>query len=147
MANESQPTGGGGPLAGLRMLLVGDDAISAGALSAQLVSQGVDVRGARSAEDAMAAVRAFDMDVVVVDLVLPRMSGLLFVRQCRAQASMRCVIFVGISGLDGGQVERLALESGCTAYFAKPVDVPAFTLLVGEERRRYLEARGHERTT
>jgi CheY-like chemotaxis protein len=108
------------------ILVVEDDPPHARLLSVLLTNEGCDVRIARTAEEALQLLRAFPARLIVLDLVLPRMSGLLFVRHLKSAASTRDIVIVAISAVNGSEVERLAKEAGCAAYIRKPIDMITF---------------------
>lgn len=123
--SKGEPT-----LTGVPVLLVENDPASARLLFVLLANEGSDVRIARNAEEALAILKVFAARILVVDLVLPRMSGLLLVRQVKADPSTRDIIAIAVSIVDGPETERLALESGCAAYVRKPIDVQTFAKTV-----------------
>lgn len=124
---ESRP---GGALHGVPVLVIEDDPASARLVSTILSNEGGIVRTAGSAEEGLALLRTFIPRILVVDLVLPRMSGLLTVRQLKAKPSTRDIPVIAVSALNGPETERLALEAGCAAYLAKPIDYEGFVDLL-----------------
>lgn len=95
-------------------------------LVAALTGEGCEVRVATSAEEALDVLSGFEAAVMVLDLVLPRMSGLLLARRLKSVPSTRDMVIIAVSSLDGPETERLALEAGCGAYLKKPIS--PFTL-------------------
>ena len=124
-------------LAGIPILVVEDDLAGARLLTVLLANAGGDVRVATSAEEALAMLRAFAPRVVVLDLVLPRMNGLLFARQLKSDPATRDIVIIAVSVINGPRTERLALESGCAAYVYKPIDIETFaqTILTHLEKK------------
>jgi two-component system cell cycle response regulator DivK len=72
----------------------------------------------------------FSARLIVVNLVLPRMSGLLFVQQLKAAPSTRDIVVIGVWTVRGSKVERLAKKAGCAAYIQKPINVRTFARMV-----------------
>jgi two-component system cell cycle response regulator DivK len=114
-------------LRGVPILVVEDDPASARLLAVLLRTVGSDVRIASSAEEALTLLREFPARVLVLDLVLPRMSGLLLAQQLKQSSATRHIVVIAVSVVDGPETERLALESGCAAYVRKPIDIDSFT--------------------
>ena len=114
-------------LRGVPILVVEDDPASARLLAVLLRILGCDVRLAPSAEEALAVLDEFPARVLVLDLVLPRMGGLLLAKQLKRSSATRDIVVIAVSVVDGPETERLALESGCAAYVRKPIDIEAFT--------------------
>ena len=117
-------------LADVTILVVEDDPASARLLSVLLTNHGATVRIAHDGEDAVEILRTFAARIVVVDLVLPRMSGLLLATALRAAPRTRDTPIIAVSVIDGPDTERIVLSSGCVAYVRKPIDVEKFALIV-----------------
>lgn len=103
------------------MLVVEDDAASAKLVSVVLQGEGCVVRAVESAEEAERALTDFDPRLIVLDLVLPTMSGLLFAQRLAAREGERPVV-VATSVMNDPEVTRLALAAGCAVYLTKPID-------------------------
>lgn len=112
------------------VLVVDDDAASAKLLSVLLRSEGYRTRTAESAEEALALLQTFVPCAIVVDLVLPYMSGLLFTQRVKADARLCDVPVIAVTAVTRGDLERLALEAGCQSFMRKPIDLIAFTQLL-----------------
>ncbi|MFD5624635.1 response regulator [Streptomyces sp. NPDC127072] len=111
-----------------RVLLIEDDrAVREGMLLA-LRRQGHDVSTAGTGEEGLARLRSFRPDVVVLDLMLPGMSGLEVCRRIRTEDQVP-IIMATARGDDTDIV--VGLESGADDYVVKPV------------RARVLKARIH----
>jgi DNA-binding response OmpR family regulator len=101
-----------------RVLLVEDDpAVREGARLA-LRRQGHDVAAAETGEEGLDRLRSFLPDVVVLDLMLPGMSGLEVCRRIRADSQVP-IIMVTARGDDVDIV--VGLETGADDYVVKPV--------------------------
>ena len=123
MAAERAANSSSFRLAKVPVLVVEDDPAGARMLMALFQSEGAVVRHASNAEDALLLLRDFPAKVLIVDLVLPTMSGLVFVQECKARPSFAGVIAVAVSAMNGPRLEALAVESGCVAYVRKPIDL------------------------
>lgn len=109
-----------------RVLLIEDDpAVREGARLA-LRRQGHDVAAAGTGEEGLGRLGSFRPDVVVLDLMLPGMSGLEVCRRIRTDSQVP-IIMVTAMGDDVDVV--VGLETGADDYVVKPV------------RARVLEAR------
>jgi len=124
-------------LRGVRVLIVEDDPTSARVLVAELDLRGCELRVAHSAEEALATLQLFPAQVLVVDLVLPGMSGLILARLVTTDPAHRDTVVVALSFLDGSGTERLVTESGCVAFLHKPVDADNLARIIAH----HLEAR------
>ncbi|MFD4523554.1 response regulator [Streptomyces sp. NPDC058470] len=101
-----------------RVLLIEDDrAVREGVLLA-LRRQGHDVSTAGTGEDGLARLRSFRPDVVVLDLMLPGLSGLEVCRRIRTEDQVP-IIMATARGDDTDIV--VGLEAGADDYVVKPV--------------------------
>jgi two-component system cell cycle response regulator DivK len=117
-------------LAGIPVVLVEDDRPSAKLMSLLLGMDGAIVSMAHSAEEALPLIEVVRPPVVVLDLVLPRMSGLLLVQQLKAQPWAADIAFVAVTSFNGPEAKRAALQAGCAGYLRKPVDIETFAQFV-----------------
>ena len=83
---------------------------------------------ALDAETALTAIRTQDYDVVVSDLVLPRLDGIQLLYECQQIRQDTPVILM--SGYGNRQLEQMAAERGAYAFLHKPVDPDAFFSVV-----------------
>jgi DNA-binding response OmpR family regulator len=116
-----------------RVLVVEDDVHLADVVARYLAREGYDVEtvgdGVRGLERAMAALP----DVLVLDLMLPAMSGLEVFRRLRAVAPVPVVMLTA----RGREEERIAgLELGADDYVAKPFSPRELTARVKAVLRR-----------
>lgn len=112
-------------LKGVPILIVEDEPSNARMLAAVLASEGADVRVAFDAESGLEMLRTFAARVAVVDLLLPRMSGLELARGISTNPATCHVKIVAVSVLCGSQTESLARDNGCGAYLQKPIEIEA----------------------
>jgi CheY-like chemotaxis protein len=117
-------------LEGLRILVVEDDPASAKLLSVALAMDGANVRTATTAEDALLQIACFAPRLVVLELVLPFMSGLLLAQRLKANPATRHIVIIAVTAFNGPETERMTRAAGCAAYVRKPIDVLSFANLV-----------------
>ena len=103
----------------MRILLVDDDAPLRTLLRTTFEVFDVEVEEAASAAEAEQAIRAFQPDVVVLDVRMPGRSGLDFCRQLRADHANDGLGIVLLTGSDGGTQEA-ADEVGADTFIRKP---------------------------
>jgi two-component system cell cycle response regulator DivK len=117
-------------LGGVRVMVVEDDAASRKLAMLLLAAAGAVPTGAGSAEEALAAIAVERPDVAIVDLVLPRMSGLALIEELGRRPETRGIVIVAVTSLMGRDVERLVRAAGCVAYVAKPIDAESFVATI-----------------
>lgn len=120
----------GASLEGRYVLIVEDDAASAKLIAVVLEGEGCATRVATSAESALEAFEDRLPDLIVLDLILPMMSGLLFAEIVRAAPPLRHIPIIAVSAFNGSEAERAARAAGCSIYVRKPIDAIAFPELV-----------------
>jgi two-component system, OmpR family, response regulator RegX3 len=101
----------------VNILLVEDEESFVDALTIGLDREGFDVAIARDGQQAMALFGSETFDLVLLDLMLPKMSGLDVCRQMRASSEVP-IIIVSAKGEEVDMV--LMLEIGADDYVTKP---------------------------
>lgn len=129
-----KPHDGRRGLEGVRVLVIEDDAASRKLETILLSSEGALVTAVVSAEEALAVLARMRPEVIVLDLVLPRMGGLTLVEQLKADPATEKLVFVAVTALNGPEAERTAKMSGCAGYIRKPVDAETFASVVASYR-------------
>ena len=99
------------------ILVVDDEQEIVRALQRSLVAHGYTVRTAHSGEEALEAVATWRPDLLVLDLLLPGISGLEVCRQVRATSNTP-IIVLSVKDTEADKVE--ALDLGADDYVAKP---------------------------
>ena len=101
----------------IRVLVVEDEESFVDALTVGLTREGFDVTVARDGHEGLALFRERPVDVVLLDLMLPKMSGLDVCRAMRAASDVP-IIIVSAKGEEVDMV--LLLEIGADDYVTKP---------------------------
>jgi len=119
----------------VRLLVVEDEARLAAALKRGLQAEGfaVDVTG--DGQDGLELARHGDYDAMILDVMLPRLSGYRVVRQLRAEEHWLPVLM--LSAKDGEYDQADGLDCGADDYLTKP-----FSYVVLLARLRALLRRG-----
>ena len=128
-----------------RILVVEDDRTLRQALVFNLEREGYEVRSAVDGEQALAAARDGGLDLLLLDLMLPGMSGLEVLRTMRADGVDTPVVILSAKG---GEVDRVVgLKVGADDYIPKPFSRPELLARVESvlRRQRRSEAAGDER--
>lgn len=103
-----------------RALLV-DDSKSALGLLKRLVEADGQVQATTFLDpiEAMAAARASDFDIVLVDYEMPKMDGITFIRELRTLPRFTDIPIVMITSIETDEVRIRALEAGATDFLPK----------------------------
>ncbi len=113
------------PSGGLRILLVDDDKINRIVAGEMMQRQGWQVTECKNGQDALAAMRDADYDLVLMDLEMPEMDGLETTRQLRAaerpNGRRLPIIAMTAHAVKGYREECLA--AGMDDYISKPFEI------------------------
>ncbi len=104
-----------------QLLLVEDEASVREAFALRLTGQGYFVQTAGSGEDAFALLRSFEPDIMVLDLVMPNLSGLEVLARVKHTAPDLLVIVLTARGTVKDAVEAMRL--GAFDFVAKSIDM------------------------
>ena len=105
------------------MLIVEDDPANARLMAALLGAEGTpNVRIAHSAEEALAIISTAPVRALIVDLLLPGMSGLALVERLKADGSTRHIVAIAVTVSDAAGIESDAMRRGCAGFVEKPID-------------------------
>jgi CheY-like chemotaxis protein/two-component sensor histidine kinase len=123
-----------------RVLVVDDNRDAVASLSILLELAGNTVRTAYDGLEAVQAAEVFQPNVILLDIGLPRLSGLDACRRIRALPNGDRMVIVAITGW-GQETDRLrAREAGFDDHMVKPVDPQELMRFVAEiARRRAME--------
>ncbi|MEM7811715.1 MAG: response regulator [Planctomycetota bacterium] len=106
----------------MKILIADDNAQNCELLEAYLAEGDYDVRCVSDGTAAIEAVRADAPDVLLLDIMMPRMSGYEVCQQLRADEATAGLPIVMVSALDeSGDIDK-ALEAGCDDFLTKPIN-------------------------
>lgn len=117
-----------------RILLVEDDRTLRQTLAYNLEREGYAVTSAVDGEQALAAGRAGGHDLIILDLMLPALSGLEVLRILRSEGLTIPVIILSAKGAELDRV--VGLKVGADDYVAKPFSRPELLARVEAVLRR-----------
>ena len=106
----------------MKVLVVDDDPVCRRLLEASLRKRGCEVVTARDGEEAHALAREHKPNIVITDVVMPRLNGFELCRRIKADAELRRAPVILLTALsDSGDVIG-ALQSGADGFITKPYD-------------------------
>lgn len=108
-------------MAGYRVLLVDDEEEFVSALSERLMLRGIEVDSALNGEEALASLKEKEFEVVILDVMMPGLSGLEVLRQIKSTHPNTQVILLTGHGATREGMEGMRL--GAFDYLIKPVDI------------------------
>ena len=127
-----------------KILVVEDEPAILDAVAYTLRGEGYDVETAEDGETALAQVEEHEFDLMILDLMLPRLSGTEILRRVRLDGPLPVIVLTAKSG----ETDRvLGLEIGADDYVTKPFSMPELVSRVRALlRRRELDRTGSSRT-
>ncbi len=120
-----------------RVLIVDDERDTVATLMQLLADEGYQVRGVYKARDAIAAMRDFDPDAVLLDLALPDVSGWEAARQIRGRYGDKRPVLIAITGRYKQPSDRLLGQlAGFDHQLEKPCDPQELITLLAKQPPR-----------
>jgi signal transduction histidine kinase len=108
------------PDSGARVLLADDNADLRSYIARLLTERGYEVTPAADGEAALEAIRRRRPDLVVTDVMMPRLDGFGLLRAIREDPALRDLPVVVLSARAGEEAKVEGLEAGADDYLAKP---------------------------
>ena len=122
------------------VMIVDDDPRLSAALQFRLEQAGYRVRSASSGQDFLAQLEMQRPDLILLDLMMPDMSGLEVLEYLRSDTDLCSIPVVVVTAWGHAAVQTRCLELGAKGFFSKPFDTAA--LLDAVDRQH--EARQHQ---
>jgi class 3 adenylate cyclase/CheY-like chemotaxis protein len=106
------------------LLVVDDDPANRDMLARRLLRRGHTVAMAESGEAALEALRKGGFDLVLLDVMMPGISGLEVLETVRRDTNMADLPVIMATARDGSEDTVAALRLGANDYVTKPLDFP-----------------------
>jgi DNA-binding response OmpR family regulator len=116
-----------------RILLVDDDPSLLVVLSEQLHDDGFEVATARDGQEALRRLEAGWPDLIILDLMMPRVDGLALARQIKADADLPIIV---LSAIDTADSKARLLDEVAEDYVSKPYHYPELRARIQRVLRR-----------
>lgn len=105
-----------------RILIVDDESASRIALEALLRREKFDVHSATDGPTALAECTSFRPDLILLDVLMPGMSGFEVCKQIKATPETRLTPVVLITGLSATEDRIKGINTGADDFLSKPID-------------------------
>src|SRR4051794_6230558 len=116
-----------------RILIVDDDPNLLVILADQLRADGYDVVTARDGEEALRRLNQSWPDLLIIDMLMPRMDGVTLAREVKARADLPIIV---LSAIDTADSKADLLEEVAEDYVTKPYHYPELRARVQRVLRR-----------
>jgi two-component system KDP operon response regulator KdpE len=127
------PGGPGGQERPARILLVDDDPNLLVVLAEQLRADGYDVATARDGVEALRRMENAWPDLVLLDMMMPRLDGISLAREIKARADLPIIVLTAIDAADS---KAELLDEVAEDYVTKPYHYPELRARINRVLRR-----------
>ena len=134
--NRKSPSEPGNPGPAQRVLVVDDNQDGADSLAMVLRTMGADPRVAYDGHAAIPVMREHRPALVLLDLGMPGMDGYEVAARIRADADLRGVRLIALTGFGSAEEQRRCREAGFDDHCVKPVDPARLRVLLAAAERR-----------
>ncbi len=104
------------------ILIVDDEPAGRRALESLLLGQGYGLAFACNAMEGLTLARRLEPDLIILDVMMPEMDGLEYLRQVRASPRLAEIPIILVTALDDRSSRLAGLEAGADDYIVKPFD-------------------------
>ena len=119
----------------MRILVVEDEKHLNRIISEAVEDEGYSVDSCYNGVEALEYLACADYDVIILDIMMPKMNGLELVRRLRSEGNSTPVLFLTARDAVADRVE--GLESGGDYYLTKPFDFQELMAVVRVMTRKY----------
>jgi two-component system cell cycle response regulator len=105
-----------------RLLVVDDDAANARLLEVALAAEYYEVRTVTDGADTVASVTAWEPDVILLDVKMPRMNGYQVCQALKADEQTKHIPVIMVTGLKEPADRRHGLACGADEFLTKPIE-------------------------
>jgi response regulator RpfG family c-di-GMP phosphodiesterase len=104
------------------ILVVDDQPLNLELLEAFLIPQGYEIVTAVNGEDALGKLSVNQIDMILLDVMMPGMDGFEVTRRVRQDSSHRLLPIVLVTGLRDTKDRVKGIEAGCDDFISKPIN-------------------------
>jgi DNA-binding response OmpR family regulator len=105
-----------------KVLLVDDEEDMVYAVKLQLESNGFEVITAGNGQDALDKARADNPDIIILDLMLPKIDGYKVCRMLKFDKKYKMIPIIMLTARIQANDQKLGFEVGADAYMTKPFE-------------------------
>ena len=113
-----------------RILIVDDNATNRDILAVRLTTQGYDLHHAVDGEEALAAAQKLLPDLILLDVMMPKLNGIEVCRRLKGDTSLPFMPIILVTSRADTKDIVAGLDAGADEYLTKPVDQAALVARV-----------------
>ncbi|MBW4629295.1 MAG: response regulator [Brasilonema octagenarum HA4186-MV1] len=108
----------------LRIIVVDDNIDTLILITVILEDYGAKVMTATSASEALEVIRDFELDFLIIDIVMPQEDGYSLIGKIRTleNTQKKAIPAIALTAVDTDEARQLAFKSGFQNYLTKPFD-------------------------
>ena len=114
------------------ILVVEDNELNLQLMVAILGHYGYEVLEARNGAQAMLIVRRQPIDLILMDMQMPIMSGYEAVKMLRAEEKIAGIKIIAVTSFALSEEKAKILETGVDGFIAKPIDTREFPCVIAQ---------------
>lgn len=120
-----------------KILVVDDSTTNVVLLEAVLDGKGYEIHTALNAKEAFKLIEKHNFDLILLDLLMPKISGFDFLQEFRSDEKNKDICVVVISAVtDKDNVDKI-MKMGATDFLKKPIDIQQLL----EKVEQYVQSR------
>jgi two-component system, OmpR family, alkaline phosphatase synthesis response regulator PhoP len=119
-----------------KVLIADDEPDILEILKYNLVNEGYQVITAKDGDEAVEKARIFLPDLIVLDIMMPKKSGVQVCEVLRGQSAFRNTLIIFLTALNDESTQIRGLETGADDYVSKPISPKVFISRVNALFRR-----------
>src|ERR1051326_2516779 len=113
-----------------RILIVDDQPVNVDILQTRLAIHGYEILTAGDGEEALARARAAQPDVILLDIMMPKLDGIEVCRRLKADTSLPFMPIIMVTAKTDSKDVVAGLDAGADEYLTKPIDQAALVARV-----------------
>jgi len=113
-----------------KVLIVDDSPTTRAVVKVYLSGQSLGFLEADNGTDAMRMALDERPDAIIIDLKMPGMDGLTFIRRARMSIALQRTPIILITGQKSPEIKAEAVRCGASHFMTKPIDVPVLAKLI-----------------
>lgn len=109
-----------------RILVVDDSSTNIVLLEAILNGQGYQIETAQSVKEAYQIIKKEPINLILLDLLMPRVSGYDFLKEIKSNDSTKDIPVIIVSAVADPENKKKSIEMGALDFINKPIDIQDF---------------------
>ena len=114
-----------------KIIVVEDNELNLKLFCDLLRAHGYETEAVRDGREAVERTRAFEPDLIIMDIQMPHVSGLELIEQLKADPDLKHIPVMAVTAYAAKGDEERIRDAGAEGYVSKPISVMKFVEAVG----------------